>query len=105
MSAAAGALVQLVFGLVRAHRLDQWLRLCFAMAWSYATAFNFTMGAALLAHQPLTAGLGAGMVAGASAAVFLFVRSPLTKKLMVAVPKDLLREAETQPGLASVEHQ
>ncbi len=98
-----GALVQLFIGLIRTHHLDQWARLCFAMTWSYTTAFSFATGAALLAHQPVAAAVGAGLVAGAAAALFLFARSPLTRGLMVAVPRDLIVEAETDAKLATID--
>jgi len=99
----ASALVELVLGFVRTHRLDQWAKLCFAMLWSYATGFSFAAGSALMGHQTTPIAIGAGMVAGASAALFLFVRSSLTRGLMVAAPRDLIVEAETNAKLAVID--
>ena len=89
-------LATFAIGLVRTHRLNEWAKLCFAMAWSYSTAFSFAAGTALVAHQPPTSAFGAGMIAGAGAVTFLFARSPLTHGLMVAAPRDLLIAAESQ---------
>jgi hypothetical protein len=103
MSAAAGALVELVLGLIRAHRLEQWGKLCFAMSWSYATAFNFAAGTALMSGRAGSTALGAGMIAGASAVLYLFARSPLTRGLMVAAPRDLIVGAERDAGLVIID--
>jgi hypothetical protein len=94
--------VALVVGLIRTHRLNEWARLCFAMLWSYWTAFSFAMGTALVAAQPLPVALGSGMLTGAGAACFLFLRSPLTKGLMIAVPKELLLQDARATSLATV---
>ncbi len=33
----------LIVGLIRTHKLNEWARLCFGMAFSYAAAFSFTV--------------------------------------------------------------
>ena len=95
-------LANLVIGLIRTHRLHAWVRLCFSLTWSYCTAFSFATGSALIAHQPVATAIGSGMVLGASAACFLFVRSPLTRGLMVSVPKDLILEGATHNELVTM---
>src|SRR4051812_9155133 len=98
------AIGNLVVGLIRTHHLNEWARLCFAMTWSYGTAFSFGAGAALVAHNSPAAAIGAGLVAAASAVCFLFARSPLTRNLMVAVPRELVVVAEGQ-GIVTMEPQ
>jgi hypothetical protein len=95
--------VSLVVGLIRTHKLNEWAKLCFAMTWSYLTAFSFATGSALMAHQPLLVAVGSGMVLGASAVCFLFARSPLTRNLMVSLPRDLIVKAEGTQELVTIE--
>ena len=95
--------INLAIGLIRTHKLNEWAKLCFAMTWSYLTAFSFAAGSALVAHQPALVAIGSGMVAGASVACFLFARSPLTKGLMVSLPKELIVEAEGNQELVTME--
>jgi hypothetical protein len=95
--------VNLVIGLIRTHKLNEWAKLCFAMTWSYATAFSFATGSALVAREPLLVAIGSGMVVGASVACFLFARSPLTKNLMVSVPRELILDAEGTQQLVTIE--
>jgi hypothetical protein len=97
------AAVNLAIGLIRTHKLNEWAKLCFAMTWSYLTSFSFATGAALVAHQPALVSIGSGMVAGASVACFLFARSPLTKGLMVSLPRELIVEAEGNQPLVTIE--
>lgn len=94
--------VSLVIGLIRTHKLNEWARLCFAMGWSYMTAFSFAAGTALVARQPAGVAIGSGMVMGASVVCFLFARSPLTKHLMVSLPRELVLEAETRDDLVTI---
>lgn len=98
-----GGAVSLVIGLIRTHKLNEWAKLCFAMVWSYVAAFSFAAGSALVARQPALVAAGSGMVAGACVMCFLFARSPLTKNLMVSVPRDLIAEAEGEGGLVTIE--
>ncbi len=95
--------VSLVIGLIRTHKLNEWAKLCFAMTWSYLAAFSFTTGTALVAHQPALVAIGSGMVAGAGVMSFLFARSPLTRNLMVSLPRDLIVEAEGNQNLVTIE--
>lgn len=98
----AGA-VSLVIGFIRTHKLNEWAKLCFAMTWSYGTAFSFAAGSAMMAHQPAFVAIGTGMVMGASVVCFLFARSPLTKNLMVSLPKALIVDAEINQELVTIE--
>ncbi len=97
-----GGLAGLIVGLIRTHKLDQWARLCFAMLWSYCTAFSFAAGTALAAGHAASVAIGSGMVAGASVSCFLFARSPLTTGLMVSVPRELVLESETRENLVTI---
>ena len=92
----------LIVGLIRTHKLNEWARLCFAMGWSYTAAFSFATGSALVARQPTGVAIGSGMVMGACAMCVLFARSPLTRNLMVSVPRELLLESETGDGLVTI---
>jgi uncharacterized membrane protein YagU involved in acid resistance len=101
MDPLSGA-ANLIVGLIRTHKLNEWAKLCFGMAFSYAAAFSFTTGSVLVARQAALVAIGSGMVAGACAMLFLFVRSPLTKNIMVAVPRELTLEAEERQELVSI---
>jgi hypothetical protein len=95
--------VQLVIGLIRTHKLNEWAKLTFTMLWSWWTAFSFACGGALIAHRPPFEAIGTGMTSGACMAFFLFVRSPLTKGMKVAVPTELILDAESGKDTATVE--
>ncbi len=88
--------------LIAQHKLNEWAKLLFSLGFSYALAFNFTAGAALSGGMPAWKALGAGMVAGASAMLFLFARSPLTKGLLISAPRELVLEAETREELVTI---
>jgi hypothetical protein len=60
------------------------------------------MGTALVAAQTFPVALGSGLLTGAGAACFLFLRSPLTKGLMIAIPKDLLMQDARETSLATL---
>jgi hypothetical protein len=90
--------------LIEGRRLERWLKLGVTMFFSAVVYFLSAMGTALLARQPWPVAVGSGMLAAAVALVFLWNRSPLTKGLMVAEPKDVIVEAEgMNSGLATVE--
>jgi hypothetical protein len=84
-------------------RLERWFKLGVTMFFSAFVYFLSATGTALVARQPWPVAVGSGMLAAAVALVFLWNRSPLTKGLMVAEPKDVLVKTETDDGLATVE--
>ncbi len=88
--------------LIAQHRINEWAKLVFSLAFSYGLAFNLAAGTALSSGMPALKALGAGMIAGASATLFLFARSPLTRGLLISAPRDLVVQAETRDELVTI---
>lgn len=86
-----------IVDLIKAHRLNDWLKLLTSIGVSYWSSFSLAMGSSLLAGQRLSFSLGSGMVVGGAAVYWLWLRSPLTKGMMLAVPgKELEDTAQIQ---------
>jgi hypothetical protein len=77
---------KLVVGLIQAHRLDQWCKLCFTLFFSSCTTFLFTCGGSLVAHRPTAESVGSGMVMAAVVCGGLYRRSDLIKGMTVVMP-------------------
>jgi len=93
-SIVLGRWPELITGLIREHKLDQWGRLFISLASSYFVGFNAAGGAALIAGHGLLLALGAGMLGGVCSFVFIYVRSPLTKNIPIAIPASVIVQAE-----------
>lgn len=81
------ALGEIVVGLHRTGKLNKWFELLFSMFWSYGVAFSFAMGTALRLGDSALPALGAGLIAGAGAVCAVFFASPLTRGMVVSVPR------------------
>ncbi len=80
--------------LVKAHRLNQWAKLCFALSFAFFGGFTFVAGAVLAAATAavpwwLTGmhAAGTGMMSGVVSAVVTFRRSELSRGMLVALPQ------------------
>ena len=88
--------------LIAAKRFEKWYKLSFTMAFSGLVSFLSACGGMLLAGKIWPVALGGGMVAAAGALVYLYVRSPLTKGMMIAVPQEAATSGTSQ-GLETIE--
>jgi len=88
--------------LIEGKRLERWMKLMVTMVFSAVVYFLSATGTALIAREAWPVAVGAGMLAAAVAMVFLWNRSPLTKGLMVAEPKDVIIKSETDSDLATI---
>jgi hypothetical protein len=80
--------------------LKGYLTLIFTMGFSFAVSFCAGCGTAWVAGKPMLVGAGSGLLLGASAMTVLFVKSPLTKGMVVVQPNVL---PSASPDLAVVE--
>ena len=85
-----------------ANRAKAWGRLIFSMVFSGITSFYGVAGATRLAGQPEIMADGAGMLAVAVSLFTLFKASRLTRKMMIALPSDMVNRAE-EANMTTVE--
>lgn len=96
-----GGGVSLIDAWLTRRQIDKWAKLIITMVMSYLTTFSATCGAIFVAEAThysalvvILWGTGVGMVSGAGAAIVVWVHSPVTKDLGLAVPlSELNREA------------
>lgn len=81
-------LVTLITNLVKIHRVNEWAKLYFSLAFSFAVSGSFVMGTALVAKASYAMALGSGLIAAAVSATVVFRTNPLTKGLSVALPAE-----------------
>lgn len=59
------------------------------MVFSYIVAFSSGMGWALLAHNEFPLAVGKGLLSAVGAVCLLFYISPLTRNMMISLPKNV----------------
>ncbi len=98
-------LSELVLGLKREKKIEQWARQLFdwaalilGMMISYAIGFSVAAGGALVAGKGYAIALGLGLVSGAAMSFAAFIRSPLGKRIVVAVPQRTLDASLDEKG-------
>ena len=99
-----------VNGLIRTHKMNEWFKLCLGIALSYLLTGSLGAGGAIVKalHDGLSpsacmvVGVATFLISGAGAALFVFVRNPLSKGVMIAVPSDLAVQAETEQKLVTI---
>jgi hypothetical protein len=84
-----GSVLGFINGLIRTHKLNEWVKLIVSMGFSFWSSFCYACGGVLIAHGAFLVGIGTGMLAGATAIAWLWMESPLTKKIMAAIPATL----------------
>ena len=75
-----------------AKRAHQWGRLLFGMLFSGTIGFLGTAGGSLAAGTEPWIAIGHGMMAAATVLLGLFVASPLTRKMSISVPKEVVEK-------------
>ena len=97
-----GALAEFVLGKLKQSAMSLWLKLLFTMGLSFTVTLCFFSGTVALRTGSLTTGFATGLVASSLVLVGLFRMSPLCKKLLIAVPAEIL-QAEEKEKLQKVE--
>lgn len=90
----ASAGVQLFAWWRGAKQLKAWLSLLASMVFSGVIAFLSGMGSALVAGKSFLVSFGWGELAAAGVLLALFVRSPLTRGLLIVVPAEASKALE-----------
>jgi hypothetical protein len=91
-----GALAQFVLGKLQQNAVSVWLKLLFTMGLSFTVTLCFFSGTVGLRTGSLTTGFATGLVAASLVLLGLFKMSPLCKKLLIAVPAEILQAEEKQ---------
>ena len=76
----------------KAKRARAWCRLLFGMLFSGTIGFLGTAGGSLAVGTEPWIAIGHGMIASATVLLGLFVASPLTRKMSISVPKEVVEE-------------
>lgn len=96
----ATAGVNLILGLIKQHKLNEWARLFISCHFSGFCTFTSAWGAGGIAHMTagaawpiaLAFGFCEGMVAMSAVVFFTFIHNPLSKGIMVSVPGSVVAE-------------
>ena len=91
-----GALAEFVLGKLQQSAVSLWLKLLFTMGLSFMVTLCFFSGTVALKTGSLTTGFATGLVASSLVLLGLFRMSPLCKKLLIAVPAEILQAEEKQ---------
>lgn len=101
------AVAALIVGLKAEKHLWQevrkWLSLIFSMIFSGLVAFLFVTGGMLLSGQNILESLGGGFVAVGTSLLALFLKSPLTRGLMISIPQEAVRELHEKGNQATID--
>lgn len=73
------------------------VRLAASMFLSGLLGFSAAAGPSLMAHQGWQFSIGIGMLTGSAGILTVFLRSPLSKGLMVSVPQSLVKGLQDNP--------
>jgi hypothetical protein len=83
----AGAIVQAITSLIQIHKINQWAKLVFTMAFAGTGGFLFTTGTSLVSHRPGYEAIGSGLIMASVCMAALYRSSPLTKGLVTVLPE------------------
>jgi hypothetical protein len=88
-------LADFVLGKLKQSAIALWLKLLFTMGLSFTVTLCFFTGTVGLKTGSLTAGFATGLVASSLVLLGLFRMSPLCKRLLIAVPTEILQAEES----------
>lgn len=98
------ALGSVILGIFRHKATQAWIRLLVSVLVTSFVTFTGVLGATILASYAtfgalgaLIVGLGTASLSTASAVFYLWMRSPLTKKIPIALPQQVLKAADEEP--------
>src|SRR5258707_10159064 len=87
------AIGEVVLGIYKERKVQNWCKLIFTLSFSAITTFLYVTGGSLAATRSWPISIGSGMVSAAVIMTVLFRRSDLTKGMIVALPAE---EAKTE---------
>lgn len=99
------AVVKLIGVWRESKQAQAWARLLGSMLFSGLIAFLGSAGSALVAGQGLLVGLGYGLLAAATSLLALFVASPLTRGMMISVPKGVIERFQSSDDQVKITRQ
>ena len=96
------ALVMAISEAIKMHKLNEWAKLMVSLCFSFWTSGSFICGTLLVQHVSTGVAVGGGLISAAGAVLFLWMRSPLTKGVLLAIPKDLVVDEGSKNELMTV---
>lgn len=99
-----GAVVSLFEVFKKSKRARAWASLLFSMAFSGLIGFLGGMGAALVAGEGFLFSLGSGLLVAAGSLLSLFLASPLTRGMMISVPKQVVEAHQEGDDQVKITH-
>ncbi|MCI0402669.1 MAG: hypothetical protein L0212_04005 [Acidobacteria bacterium] len=99
------ALVKLFTAWRQSKQAQAWARLLFSMLFSGLISFLGAAGTALVGGEGLLVSLGYGMVAAAGVLFSLFLASPLTRGMMISVPRQIVERHQEQSDQVTIHRQ
>lgn len=88
------ALAKTILGIWEGKKIQQWAILLFEIALSGILGFLLACGGCLVSGTRVSLAIGSGMISAAVGMLLVFQRSPLTKGMLLVIPK--LDEAAQQ---------
>jgi hypothetical protein len=85
------ALSTLIIGIYDTHKIQQWISLIFQTAFSSVVVFCFSCGSSLIASKSWPVSVGIGMVGVAGTMVTFFLKSKLTKGMLLVAPTEVMK--------------
>lgn len=87
--------VSIINGLIKLHKIDEWLKLLLGFFVSWFCATTGACGAALMTHQPVSVAIGTGLTTGAACLLACFRYSDKTKGIWIAYSQKLELPAQS----------
>ncbi len=97
------ALADVVLGVYKERKVQNWCKLIFTLSFSAITTFLYVTGGSLAATKSWPISIGSGMVSSAVILTVLFRRSDLTKGMIVALP-EAEAESEIKTDIQVIKH-
>lgn len=92
----------IIVGIYETHKVQQWVSLIFQASFSSVVVFCSTCGTALMASKSWPFSVGLGMFSMATVLVAFFIKSKLTKGMLLIAPADVMK-AEKDDNLTEIQ--
>ena len=90
-----GAVADIIVGIYKEKKIQAWVSLVFQMCLSSVVGFLYTCGVALVAKKGWDIAIGSGMIVSASAMFAIFIKSRLTKGMLMVTPEGVQKAEES----------
>jgi hypothetical protein len=97
-----GAIADIIVGIYQTKKIQQWASLAFQTAYSSVVGFCFTCGTSLVASKSWPVSIGLGLISIAGIMVTFFVKSKLTKGMLLISPEQIV-DAEKSQDLKEIQ--